>query len=142
MDTIMNQDSAHGSGRMNFREEAEQIIINAGYTVLNVEPFDGAIKHIRASRGADNFFKFRRDGEEFIVKTLGQKVSGSAGDKIAMFYLNLQEAPCNTVLIVAQTDMVNTFNPLIEFFRTRQITLDHVKVMTLDQLELFVTRRD
>jgi hypothetical protein len=126
---------------MTFHEQVENIITEAGMYIEDAEPFEGAIKKVRASR-KDHYFTFRRDGRQILVKSLEQKKSGSAADKIAMFYLNLQETPYDIVFVVADTTTQDMFKPLIRFFRDRRMTLDRVQVMSLDDFSNFIRRRE
>ncbi len=126
---------------MNFHEEVQRIITSAGMAIEEASRFEGAIKTVRASK-KDHYFTFRRDGREILVKSLEQKVSGSAADKIAMFYLNLQVTPYDTVFVVADDTMQTMFNPLIAFFRERRMTLDNVQVMTIENFREYIQRRE
>ena len=126
---------------MTFHEQVEQIIVDAGIIIEDAIQFNGAIKKVRANR-SDHYFTFKRDGRKILVKSLEQKKSGSAADKIAMFYLNLQESPYDIIFIVADTTTVSKFDPLIRFFRDRRMTLDNVQVMSLNNFTEFINRRE
>jgi len=126
---------------MNFHQQVENIIQSAGIIVEDAQSFNGAIKSVQARRN-QHYFKFRRDGREILVKSLEQKTPGSTADKIAMFYLNLQESIYDLVIIVADTTTVDAFEPLIRFFRNRRMTLDNVQVMNLEQFQEFINRRE
>ncbi len=126
---------------MNFYEQVEKVVEDAGIIIEDAEKFNGAIKPVRANRN-DNYFKFRRDGRELLVKSLAQKTSGSAADKIAMFYLNLQESPYDVVFVVADTTTVKMFEPLVKFFRDRRMTLDNVQIMSINDFQNFIARRE
>ncbi len=124
---------------MSFHDNVRNIVISAGMYITDAETFVGSIKKVRASSN-DNYFTFKRNNRDILVKSLEQKMSGSAADKIAMFYLNLQETPYDVVLIVADNTMVAMFDPLIDFFQKRQMELDNVKIMTISDFEKFVTK--
>jgi len=124
---------------MNFHDNVEKIVIDVGIIIKDAVKFNGAIKPVRASR-KDHYFNFHRDGREILVKSLEQKHSGSASDKIAMFYVNLQETPYDTVLVVADTTMQEMFKPLIKFYRDRQMVLDKVQVMSIKDFKIFMNR--
>ncbi len=126
---------------MSFHDEVEAVVESAGMTITDATSFKGAIKPVRASRN-DHYFTFRRDGRNILVKSLEQKHSGSAADKIAMFYLNLQETPYEVVFVVADTTTQTMFEPLIRFFRERRMTLDNVQVMSLNNFSEFISRRE
>ncbi len=124
---------------MNFHKQIENIVIQAGISIKDAKTFIGAIKKVRASR-KDHYFTFHRDGKEILVKSLEQKHSGSAADKIAMFFLNLQDTPYDVVFVVADTTTQNMFKPLIQFFKNRSMHLDNVKVMSIIDFEIFMKR--
>ncbi len=124
---------------MSFHDNVRNIVLNAGMYIKDAKSFRGSIKKVRASSN-DNYFTFKRNSRDILVKSLEQKMSGSAADKIAMFYLNLQDTPYDVVLIVADNTMVEMFNPLIDFFQKRQMELDNVKIMTILDFEKFVTK--
>ncbi len=126
---------------MNFHNKVENLVTEAGLTLYDSESFVGAIKNIRASR-KDHYFYFKKNNKTILVKSLEQKVSGSAADKIAMFYLNLQEAPYNTVLVVADDTTVDMFKPLINFFRKRKIPMEKVQVMSIRDFDKYIHRED
>ena len=122
---------------MNFHETIRNYLKEEGLVIYEANRFMGAIKEVRAKM-RDNYYVFKLNGSEILVKSLEQKSSGSAADKIAMFYLNLQESPYDEVLIVADTTTVDMFEPLLSFFKKRQLRLDKVKVMSFDDFKKFV----
>ena len=124
---------------MNFHQKIQNIVVDAGMYIEPASSFNGAIKKVRASL-KDHYFIFTRNNRKILVKTLEQKISGSTADKIAMFYLNLQESPYDVVLIVADTTMVEMFKPLVSFFQRRQMELDNVKIMPINDFENFTNK--